>query len=96
MKRIPSVNLQDFLSNDSQKKSDFVKSIGTAFQDIGFCAVHGHFLDDDLVSRLYEQIKLFFDLPIEVKLNTNTQNTQAKEVMFHLGKKVQREVSMGI
>ena len=45
MKQIPSVNLQDFLSNDSQKKSDFVKSIGSAFQDIGFCAVHGHFLD---------------------------------------------------
>ena len=44
-----------------------MKSIGTAFQDNGFCAVHGHFLDDDLVSRLYEQIKLFFDLPIEVK-----------------------------
>ena len=56
MKKIPSLNLQDFLSKDQQKKSNFVKSIGSAFQDIGFCAVHGHFLDDDLVSRLYEQI----------------------------------------
>ena len=67
MKQIPSVNLQDFLSEDQQKKSKFVKSIGSAFQDIGFCAVKGHFLDDDLISRLYEQIKLFFDLPIDVK-----------------------------
>tara|TARA_B100001093_G_scaffold106213_1_gene98538 strand:+ start:5277 stop:6227 length:951 start_codon:yes stop_codon:yes gene_type:complete len=67
MKKIPSLNLQDFLSENQQKKSNFVKSIGSAFQDIGFCAVHGHFLDDDLVSRLYRQIKLFFDLPTEVK-----------------------------
>lgn len=67
MKKIPSVDLKDFLSGDSKRKSLFVKSIGSAFQEIGFCAVRGHFLDDDLIKRLYNQIKLFFDLPDNIK-----------------------------
>ena len=67
MNQIPSVNLKDFLSDDKKNKERFVQSIGTAFQEIGFCAVRGHFLDKDLVSRLYAQIKLFFDLPEEIK-----------------------------
>ena len=66
MNKIPSVDLYDFLSDDLQKKSLFVNTIGSAFQEIGFCAVRGHFLDDQLVKRLYDQIKLFFDLPTDV------------------------------
>ena len=67
MNKIPSVDLNDFLSDDLQKKSLFVDTIGSAFQEIGFCAVRGHFLDDQLVERLYDQIKLFFDLPTDIK-----------------------------
>ena len=67
MNQIPSVDLKDFLSEDLEKKSNFVQSIGEAFQEIGFCAVKGHFLDDELVDKLYKQIKLFFDLPTEIK-----------------------------
>ena len=67
MNKIPSVDLNDFLSDDLQKKSLFVNTIGSAFQEIGFCAVRGHFLDDQLVKRLYDQIKLFFDLPTDIK-----------------------------
>ena len=67
MNQIPSVDLRDFLSDNEQTKSMFVQTIGKAFQEIGFCAVRGHFLNDDLVSRLYSQIKLFFDLPTDVK-----------------------------
>ena len=67
MNKIPSVDLNDFLSDDLQKKSFFVDTIGSAFQEIGFCAVRGHFLDDQLVKRLYDQIKLFFDLPTDIK-----------------------------
>ena len=67
MNKIPSVDLRDFLSEDPQRKEEFIQTIGKAFQEIGFCAVKGHFLSDDLVKRLYEQIKLFFDLPNEIK-----------------------------
>ena len=67
MNKIPSLNLRDFLSEDPHRKAEFIQLIGKAFQEIGFCAVKGHLLSDDLVERLYKQIKLFFDLPDEVK-----------------------------
>ena len=67
MNKIPSLDLRDFLSEDPRRKAEFIQLIGKAFQEIGFCAVKGHLLSDDLVERLYKQIKLFFDLPDEVK-----------------------------
>lgn len=67
MKKIPSVDLRDFLSDDPQRKQKFTDRIGNAYQDIGFVALKGHFLDDELVEKLYEEIKKFFNLPREVK-----------------------------
>ena len=67
MNKIPSLDLKDFLSEDPHRKAEFIELIGKAFQEIGFCAVKGHLLSDELVDRLYKQIKLFFDLPDEVK-----------------------------
>lgn len=67
MDRIPSVDLQEFLSDDAERKQHFVNAIGRAYEDIGFVALKGHFLDDDLVDRLYDQVKEFFNLPLENK-----------------------------
>lgn len=67
MSGIPSVNLKDFLSDDSDRKQKFVDAIGKAYEDIGFVALKGHFLDDELVDNLYKEIKDFFDLPVETK-----------------------------
>ena len=65
--KIPSVNLADFLSSDINKKNDFVESIGGAFEEIGFVALDGHFLDSDFNEKLYKEIRSFFDLPQEIK-----------------------------
>ncbi|GMN08929.1 2-oxoglutarate and iron-dependent oxygenase domain-containing protein [Croceitalea sp. MTPC9] len=67
MSAIPSVNLKDFLSEDPKQKEQFTKDIGSAFENIGFVALSGHFLSDELVENLYEEIKKFFSLPQEVK-----------------------------
>jgi isopenicillin N synthase-like dioxygenase len=67
MNKIPSVNLEDFLSNDPNKKQKFINEIGHAYETIGFVALKGHFLDDTLVNNLYNEIKNFFELPIETK-----------------------------
>jgi isopenicillin N synthase-like dioxygenase len=67
MNRIPSVNLKDFLSEDPHKKQQFINDIGKAYEDIGFVALKGHFLDDELVDSLYDEIKNFFSLPVETK-----------------------------
>ncbi|CAM1341248.1 isopenicillin N synthase-like dioxygenase [Tenacibaculum lutimaris] len=67
MNKIPSVNLADFLSDDAERKQKFINEIGDAYENIGFVALKGHFLDDELVDNLYAEIKKFFDLPTEVK-----------------------------
>ena len=67
MQNIPSVDLRDFLSNESERKQKFVTEIGKAFEDIGFVALKGHFLEDQLVDELYGEIRNFFSLPLEIK-----------------------------
>lgn len=67
MNRIPSVDLRDFLSENPEKKQKFIDEIGNAYENIGFVALKGHFLDDVLVKELYDEVKNFFNLPLEVK-----------------------------
>lgn len=67
MNTIPSVNLEDFLSDDVSKKENFIKNIGQAFHEIGFVALKGHFLSTALTSELYSEIKHFFELPEATK-----------------------------
>jgi len=67
MHNIPSVNLLDFLSGDEARRRKFVNDLGKAYEDIGFVALSGHFIDDALVEQLYEQVKNFFSLPQKVK-----------------------------
>jgi isopenicillin N synthase-like dioxygenase len=67
MKLIPSVDLNDFISGDPLKKQQFVNDIGKAYEDIGFVALKGHFLNDALVENLYSEVKKFFNLPLETK-----------------------------
>lgn len=67
MKLVPSVDLRDFLSGDPERKQKFVNEIGKAYEEIGFVALKGHFLDDKLVDELYGEVKNFFELPVETK-----------------------------
>ena len=72
MKHIPQADLNEFLSGDPKQKSDFVKFIGASFQEIGFLALRGHFLEEDLQADLYREINAFFALP--------TANKEAYEI----------------
>ena len=67
MQQIPSVDLRDFLSDDPARKQKFVNEIGKAYEEIGFVALKGHFLDDKLVEGLYSEVRNFFTLPLETK-----------------------------
>ena len=64
---IPSVNLADFLSDDPARKQKFVNEIGKAYEEIGFVALKGHFLSDELVENLYSSVREFYALPTEAK-----------------------------
>ncbi len=66
---IPSLDLADFTSGTPEQKTEFVKKLGEAYQNIGFVAIKNHGLNKDLQDRLYNSIKEFFALPDEVKSN---------------------------
>lgn len=67
MQNIPSIDLSDFLSGDATRKAHFVNALGSAYEDIGFVAVKGHFLNDETSQKLYAACEAFFNLPEDVK-----------------------------
>ena len=86
MKQIPSVDLGDFLSDDINKRNDFIENIGKAYEDIGFVALKGHFLDKDLVDELYNQVRDFFSLPDETKFKYEIQGLAGQRGYTSFGK----------
>ena len=86
MERIPSVNLSDFISEDPARKQQFVEQIGKAYEDIGFVALKGHFLDDALVDNLYGEVKDFFELPVETKRKYEIEGIGGQRGYISFGK----------
>ncbi|MEZ5196035.1 MAG: 2-oxoglutarate and iron-dependent oxygenase domain-containing protein [Bacteroidales bacterium] len=84
--KIPSINLQDFTLGNPETKSDFVNKIGNAFEEIGFVALKGHFLEDKLVDELYQQVQQFFNLPIETKLKYEIKGIGGQRGFTSFGK----------
>jgi isopenicillin N synthase-like dioxygenase len=65
---IPSVDLKDFTHGDAESRRKFVADLGAAFSQVGFVAVKNHGLTDETTAKLYQEVKKFFDLPLEAKL----------------------------
>lgn len=86
MNAIPSVNLSDFLSNDPQLKQKFTREIGNAFEQIGFVALKGHFLSEELSEKLYNEVKNFFDLPEATKKKYEIKNGGGQRGYTSFGK----------
>ncbi|TYB76331.1 isopenicillin N synthase family dioxygenase [Bizionia myxarmorum] len=86
MNIIPSVNLKDFTSGDPKRKQQFVDAIGKAYEDIGFVALKGHFLDDKLVDNLYSEVKNFFALPLETKQKYEIEGIGGQRGYISFGK----------
>ena len=86
MNNIPSLDLNDFLSNDSKRREKFVNSVGNAYQEIGFLSLKNHFLKKEDVDNLYENIKLFFDLPDSIKSKYEFQGFKGQRGYTSFGK----------
>lgn len=84
--QIPCVDLADFTSDNPQQKQDFVKTLGDAFQNIGFVALANHGLSDALTENLYSSVKRFFDLPDIVKLKYELESMGGQRGYTHKGK----------
>lgn len=61
--QIPTLDIRQF-TND---KENFVKQVGEAYKQFGFCGFNNHGVTDELVERAFTVTQAFFDLPTEVK-----------------------------
>lgn len=66
---IPQVDLRQYVSGDAEAKKAFVEKLGAAFEDVGFVSVIGHGVPDELIEHLYGEVKSFFSMPGDVKVN---------------------------
>ena len=86
MNKIPSVDLADFLSEDPNRKQKFVNEIGTAYENIGFVSLRSHFLNDELVSNLYKEVKAFFALDLSKKKQYEIEGLSGQRGYVSFGK----------
>ncbi|WP_336514781.1 isopenicillin N synthase family dioxygenase [Pollutibacter soli] len=64
---IPVVDLSQFLSGTVNNRKAFSEELGKAYEEVGFVAVKNHGISEDLIRRLYENVQIFFSLPLEKK-----------------------------
>lgn len=64
---VPSLDLADFTSGNTEKKAAFIQTLGDAYNNIGFVAIKNHGLTDEMTEKLYAIIQRFFRQPDDIK-----------------------------
>ena len=92
---IPSIDLADFLSDDADKRAHFVKSIGEAYESIGFVAVRNHGIADEIIDGLYTKVKAFFNLPKDTKSKYEIEGIGGQRGYTSFGKEHAKQSKAG-
>jgi len=95
VQQIPKVDLNDFLSANPNDKKQFVAQLGSAFEEIGFVALRGHFLSSKLMEDLYTEIKAFFDLSLEEKKQYEVEGGGGQRGYTSFGKEHAKDRKVG-
>lgn len=66
MNHVPTLDLRRF---DTDRQA-FVRELGEAYREFGFCCFTGHDVDPALIQRAYRACERFFSLPVEEKMKT--------------------------
>jgi len=84
--QVPSVNLTHYVSGDRNDQLRFIEETGYAFSTIGFVALSGHYLDQELTDNLYRVVKEFFALPEKTKKNYEIEGLAGQRGYTSFGK----------
>ncbi|MGB1971823.1 MAG: isopenicillin N synthase family dioxygenase [Flavobacteriaceae bacterium] len=95
MKNIPTVDLSDFLSENTERKKNFIAALGSAFETIGFVVLKGHFLTHTHTEKLYREIKRFFALPDSTKKTYEIEGLAGQRGYTAFGKESAKGRSVG-
>lgn len=92
---IPSVDLADFVHGNAQQKAEFIQSLGKAYEHIGFVAVKNHLIDETTTNQLYQEVKSFFELPLETKLKYEIPGLAGQRGYTSFGKEHAKDSNAG-
>ena len=92
---IPSIDLNDFISGDINRKEKFVQELGSAYEEIGFVAVKGHLLSEETANNLYQQVETFFNLPLAKKVSFENPEIAGQRGYIGFGKEHAKGRSVG-
>ena len=67
MNALPVVDLKQFTEGDEAQRAEFVRSLGNAYEEIGFVAVENHGIPADLTDRFYNCVESFFSMEVDTK-----------------------------
>ena len=84
--QVPSVNLTHYTHGSQSQQQQFVADLGNAFSTIGFVALSGHYLEQQLSENLYATVKQFFALPEPVKLKYEIEGLAGQRGYTSFGK----------
>lgn len=65
LNEVPTLDLRRFDTD----RDNFVREVGRAYRELGFCCFSNHGIPEELMKSAYEDFRDFFDLPVEVKNN---------------------------
>ena len=86
LSQVPSVNLTHYTHGSQAQQQQFVADLGNAFSTIGFVALSGHYLKEQLSENLYAAVKQFFALPEPIKLRYEIEGLAGQRGYTSFGK----------
>jgi isopenicillin N synthase-like dioxygenase len=92
---IPSVDLAHFLNGTAEEKQQFVRTLGQAYEEIGFVAVKNSLISEQLISNLYQSVQKFFGLSTDVKLKYERQELSGQRGYTSFGKEHAKDSNAG-
>ena len=86
LSQVPSVNLTHYTNGSQAQQQQFVADLGNALSTIGFVALSGHYLEQQLSKNLYAAVKQFFALPEPIKLRYEIEGLAGQRGYTSFGK----------
>ena len=65
---IPTLDLRRYTEGSDEDKKAFAAELGAAYRQVGFAAISGHGVSEQLIADMYSEVKSFFSLKNETKV----------------------------
>ncbi len=67
IRKVPELNLYDYLEDDIAKKQKFIDVLFYGLKEYGFIVLTGHHISEGLLNKAYSLLESLFNLPEDVK-----------------------------